>query len=109
VGRIQGIFTREGSLTTPNFQLPKRSVRMRGVNTVGRGCFANSTHLVRTNRFGRWELGVDLLPWKESPRVHLDEASKFFEGLRIVVDLQANDDVVVQPDAAVFLHNEHRR
>ena len=39
----------------------------------------------------------------------LDEAAQLFDRLRVVVDLQAKDGIVVQPHATVLLHDDHRR
>ena len=55
---------------------------------------------------GRRPVGL-LLP-TEAAGVHLDEASQLFERLRVVVHLEPQDDVVVQPGATVFLDDEHR-
>jgi hypothetical protein len=49
-----------------------------------------------------------LLSRSEAPRIHLDQPAHLVERLWIVVDLQAKHDVVVQPDAAVLLDDQHR-
>src|SRR5262249_44397814 len=41
-------------------------------------------------------------------RRFFDKASPLSDGLRIIVDLQAQADVVLQPHAATLLYDEHR-
>jgi hypothetical protein len=37
-----------------------------------------------------------------------DKSSQLFDWLRVVINLEPHDYIVVQPHAAIFLYDEHR-